>query len=359
MGLQPLASETSARVSPSAQAELLTAIKNDSVDDVKRLLPEAEPEWTYGHPDNGSCLYIAAKMGFVDVASVFIEHKADVNGYNATRKNTPLHTASELGHSDMVKLLIAKGGKLDTKDAFGRIPLHLAAKGPPPGKPYGEGHLKTIKELIAAGSPKNAKDRQRNTPLLLAVNAGHKDAVELLISSGANPDTDPSCRSLIKKKMPDLYVKLPPPATHSSPEEDNFEDLLFDCVYERKVDKFKALLPIAVRKGLDLSKINDGMYTLLQYACENMGLEEFVSALLDSGVCPNATWCGNKDKPLLLAAYQGNSHALSLLVDHNGTDLTVRDKTAETALHKAVKMEKIEYEGRKYKECIDILSKGG
>ncbi|XP_046407817.1 ankyrin-1-like [Ischnura elegans] len=132
--LQRLTSVTSERpiraVSPSAQEELLTAIKNNSVGDVKRLLPEVDLEYTYGYPDFGSCLYIAAKEGSVDVAKMLIEHKAYVNRYNDKRKNTPLHIASELGHSDMVKLLIDGGGKLKNGRFYGNLltfePLYLS-----------------------------------------------------------------------------------------------------------------------------------------------------------------------------------------------------------------------------------------
>ncbi|XP_046407779.1 transient receptor potential cation channel protein painless-like [Ischnura elegans] len=360
MELQPLTSvavipkRPERGASQSAQDELLTAIKLNSVHDVERLLSEENLNITYGYPYYGSGLYIAAKEGLTDVANVLIDRGADVNEYNATRKNTPLHAACELGHSDMVKLLIAKGGKLDTEDAFGRIPLHLAAKGPPSGKPYGEGHLKSIKKLIAAGSPKNAEDRQGNTPLLLAVNAGHRDAVKLLIKLGVSPDADQTSRSFIENHMPD--VKLEPRESHSSPEGDDIVKLLFNFVYERKVDEFKALLPTAVRKKLDLGQLNDGRDTLLQYACEHGGREEYVRVLLELRVNPNATFNANKDQPLLLAAYQGNSNALSLLVDCNLTDLSVSDEKAETALHKAARMEKKEFGEGNYQKCIEILT---
>ncbi|XP_046395620.1 transient receptor potential cation channel protein painless-like [Ischnura elegans] len=343
---------------PSAQAALLIAIKKNSAEDVKHHLERADPEYVYGMPDFGSCLYIAAVKGFTEVAKVLIEHGAHINAYNAKRKKTPLHAASELGHSNMVKLLIDEGGKLDTKDEHGRIPLHSAANGALGGKPYGEGHLKSLEELINAGSSINDKDRKGDTALRLAVIAGHKNAVKLLISLGANPDADPSSRSLIEEKMPDVFEMLRPPSDNS-PEEGDIEKLLFQYEHERNSIKFKALLPTAVSRGLDLGRIHDGKYTLLQYACENQGLEEFIVALLNNpAVDPNVSCPGTQWKPVLLAAYQGNSDALRLLVSHTMTDITVRDDCRkETALHKAARMEKSGNEGKNYKECIDILTK--
>ncbi|XP_071453116.1 transient receptor potential cation channel protein painless [Hetaerina americana] len=346
----------------SAQADLLVAITKNSVEDVEQCIGNANPEYVYGKPHFGSCLYIAATKGFTEVAKVLIDHGANTNGYNTVRKKTPLHVASEMGHADMVKMLIKHGADIAALDDYKRIPLHLATNGVS-GVKYHERYVEALRALLDAGSSINEQDRSGATPLRLALIRDHKSAAQLLISYGANPDIDSgigkTVRSLIEEKLPEIFEKLPPPDMYDQAEEDDVDKLLFKYQHEQNLSKFKNLLPTAVSKGVDLGRIHDGKYTLLQYACEHDGLEEFIIALLScSGVDPNATCPGTQWKPILIAAYQGNSNALRLLVSHKMTDITVSDDSRkETALHKVARMEKSGIPGRDYKECMGILTK--
>ncbi|KAJ9444016.1 Leucine-rich repeat serine/threonine-protein kinase 1 [Diplonema papillatum] len=57
--------------------------------------------------------------------------------------STALHIASENGHSEVVKELIAAGAKVDVQDNDGDTALYLARS---------SGHSEVVTQLIAAGA---------------------------------------------------------------------------------------------------------------------------------------------------------------------------------------------------------------
>jgi len=56
---------------------------------------------------------------------------------------TPLHYASEHGHTDVIQLLIDHGADIDAKNKWGTTPLHLASS---------HGHTEIVKLLKANGA---------------------------------------------------------------------------------------------------------------------------------------------------------------------------------------------------------------
>lgn len=77
----------------------------------------------------------------------------------------------------MVKLLIAKGADLNTKDQQQRrTSLHYAAE---------NGRITLVELLIAKGANVNAKAKKGVRPLALAGRTGDRDLIELLKRHGA------------------------------------------------------------------------------------------------------------------------------------------------------------------------------
>jgi ankyrin repeat protein len=92
---------------------------------------------------------------------------------------TPLHEAAEVGHAEVVRLLLSKGADVNAKTTTGRLtPLHVAA---------GKGHREVAETLINSGADVNAKDHSGDTPLHLTVTWGRKEIASLLLSKGADP----------------------------------------------------------------------------------------------------------------------------------------------------------------------------
>jgi ankyrin repeat protein len=74
-------------------------------------------------------------------------------------EDTPLHSAAQWGHEEIVKLLLANGAEAEAKNHFGQQPLHYACV---------FRHKEVVNVLLDTGADPNAKDDDENTPLGLA-----------------------------------------------------------------------------------------------------------------------------------------------------------------------------------------------
>ena len=83
------------------------------VDDVRQMLPEADPERRH------RALAISALLGQTDVVRVLLDAGEDPNRFNPDGMHshgTPLHHAACGGHDATVRLLVEHGARLDIKD---------------------------------------------------------------------------------------------------------------------------------------------------------------------------------------------------------------------------------------------------
>ena len=83
------------------------------VDDVRRMLPAASAD------DRHRALALAAQLGRVDVLSLLLDAGGDPNRFNPKglhAHGTPLHHGAFAGHEAVVRLLVERGARLDTRD---------------------------------------------------------------------------------------------------------------------------------------------------------------------------------------------------------------------------------------------------
>lgn len=123
-----------------------------------------------------------------------------------------IHIASARGRPQMMKVLVARGAKLDEPNAKGFQPIHVAAitgawtilpylidQGIKPDTPlqggytpleyaveYGNG--KAVEVLLAKGADIDHQDPMGQTALLTAANKGDEAMIKLLLKHGANPN---------------------------------------------------------------------------------------------------------------------------------------------------------------------------
>jgi ankyrin repeat protein len=133
-------------------------------------------------------LHLAVNIGELSVARMLLEYQADVNSRNDAGQ-APLHllctreTRRKDDRSDIAKLLLERGAKVDVKDKNGATPLQLAS--------YNQ-RVKIVRVLLDHGANADTKNDQGKIPLQLAYLTGSQDSPEdgvgvalLLLEHGA------------------------------------------------------------------------------------------------------------------------------------------------------------------------------
>jgi ankyrin repeat protein len=116
-------------------------------------------------------LHTAAELGATEIAEHLLERGADLNHAGEPRCITALHVASYHNQGDMVQLLLDKGIKVNVQDANGHTPLHIAAL---------LNHHHLIGPLLAAGVDVSLKDKSSKTAQQLALDKGSDDVLRQL-----------------------------------------------------------------------------------------------------------------------------------------------------------------------------------
>ncbi len=96
-----------------ARLDLPVAAALGRSEDFRRLLPGASAE------ERHLALTLAADLGHVEVVRMLLDAGEDPNRYNPVgghSHTTPLHQAAGAGHEDVVRLLVERGARLDMKD---------------------------------------------------------------------------------------------------------------------------------------------------------------------------------------------------------------------------------------------------
>lgn len=105
------------------------AIEEDNVGQLRQHLGRRQQQGRINEhrPLSGSTpLSHAALHGRTEIAKLLLRRGAKVNGPNRDG-NTALHVAAFLGREDIVKLLIEKGGSIETKNRQGETPIDVVS----------------------------------------------------------------------------------------------------------------------------------------------------------------------------------------------------------------------------------------
>ena len=105
------------------------------------------------------------------------EQDEDDSDYSGANKRPWIHQATLDGLIEKVQRMVEQGTDVNTKDDYGRTPLHIASA---------EGNNIDMRVLIDLGADINAQDNQGRTPLMYAAADGKGDAVALLVSKVAD-----------------------------------------------------------------------------------------------------------------------------------------------------------------------------
>ncbi|XP_058459318.1 uncharacterized protein LOC131435441 [Malaya genurostris] len=156
---------------------LYFAIMSNHIDVVKLFLPKNSPANIIVTKGGYSALHAAAELGHLELVKILLESKSDVNATN-DKNWMPLHAASLNGHTEVVKMLIQHGADVNCKILDGCTPLHYAVE---------TGRLEITKQLLEHGAYVDPKDKTfNNTPLHYAAKDGYKSIVDVLLTNRAD-----------------------------------------------------------------------------------------------------------------------------------------------------------------------------
>ncbi len=196
------------------------------------------------------------------------------NDVNVTTSDgiTPLMLAASQGNVDAVRDLLARGARIDMKNAAGETALMLCAGAGQPG---------TLALLIEAGGQIEESNLQGWTPLMLAGMSESLEAVKLLLKHGANV-------------MARTHAGAP---------------VLTHAVVGGNIPIVQELL----KSGAEVNAIDDDGWSALMWACIQQGVP-MVSVLLDNGANPHA-YEKNGFNVLRFARNSQDENVLELLED--------------------------------------------
>jgi len=126
---------------------------------------------------NDIIMYSTCSMN-PDYAKKFISslHGNMINKCNHSRE-TYLIMASKINNEKVIDTLLDKGADVDHQESKGNTILHYAAS---------QGNIDTINKLILHKANLEIQNYQRETPLMVACRFKQRNAIEMLLSHGAN-----------------------------------------------------------------------------------------------------------------------------------------------------------------------------
>jgi len=119
-------------------------------------------------------LIAAAFCGHTEVVRLLLARGADVHAVNSQGRSA-LVQAADQGHAEIVQLLAHAGSTVDRPGLFGQNALHLAAW---------QGHRAVVQTLLACAARIDIRDDAGMTPLALACTEDVPEVVALLLDAG-------------------------------------------------------------------------------------------------------------------------------------------------------------------------------
>lgn len=165
----------------SKEEKLLDACKNGSLEMVKELTKSTffskGVNVNVKDSQGRTALAWASHNGYTEIVKILIDKGVKVNERTGSQKATALLFPSINGDFPTAKLLLESGADVNIADIEGVTPIGVAAN---------NGHKNIVELLIKMGANVNVRDINGVTPIEVAKSCGYYDIVELLRSHGAH-----------------------------------------------------------------------------------------------------------------------------------------------------------------------------
>ena len=131
-------------------------------------------------------LSFASRTGHCDIIRCLLEHGVNVALSNVDH-DTPLTLAAFYGQVNALRVLLEHGADVDSRDRYGRTPLHDLIWG---GESYKGDRPEIAQLLLKHGANVNAQDNEHRTALYLVVSQRPDalDILRILLDHGADAD---------------------------------------------------------------------------------------------------------------------------------------------------------------------------
>ena len=246
-------------------------------------------------------IIIASELGHIDIVKILVENNAKISWMDAFNRNSVYYAASN-GHYDILKVLLeTDGGKMMAeeydRDYF--YPLHKAAE---------NGHVEVVKLLIENEASVICTTDSLNRPIHLAAKNNHADVVELFVSYNR-------------------YLLIIKNISGDTP-------LHVACTYNSG-----RTLKRLIQLGASIEIKNESFWTPLILAAKN-NAKDCVKILLQNQVIVDAIDKeDNSQTALIYAANHGHHEIVKLLIE-NGADVSLNDSSYMNALCYAIMEDK-------------------
>ncbi|PNF23135.1 hypothetical protein B7P43_G06701 [Cryptotermes secundus] len=239
-------------------------------------------KFTLTDTDTDSPLHSAVQHGHLDLIRLLIEQGVDVDTRATFREQTPVHIAAKLGEFNCLKLLASYGGSLTSLDGTekGFAPIHLAIL---------TGNDAIALWLLENGVSVNTESMAGISPLFCAIRCRNTQLVKVLIEKGAD----------VNAKIVNMDGITP----------------LHSAVLVKDVDIFKILL----ENGADFTAFcNFRNQTVIHSAAAAGNLEMFLTMVRYNADMSVQTNNEKGDRPIHLAATMvGGLRCLKVLLIGN------------------------------------------
>ena len=182
--------------------------------------------------DNCTPLMIASRLGFLDAVTFLVEHGADID-LKDKHGNTALHYAVRrgLGSCDILLCLVKNGADVDACTNDNCTPLMTASE---------YGHVNVVTFLLEHGAKMDLQDRKGNTALHYAVRFSSSDVACKLLTLGAsqlynNDRLTPLLFASYERKFPVVAKLIKQP----------------ECTKEQRIDALELLGASLVTESLE------------------------------------------------------------------------------------------------------------
>jgi hypothetical protein len=176
-----MAAQAAARASRGPQQRaLLDAVRTGNMEQAKAEL-RRHPQWSDARDERGRpAVCMATLYGHTEMVRLLLARGADVSA-RADEGATALHWAAELAETEILNALLEAGADVNAKDAYACTPLHFAAA---------NGYEDVVEALVAHGARPNEADCMGRTALDYAVGNEEPEVADFLRARGARAGTN-------------------------------------------------------------------------------------------------------------------------------------------------------------------------